>query len=114
MKATSIIQNVTSVAIVNSTWGGYFEYDGIYKAWNASVSAEDKENTIVSYFHSKGAFNHGDGQLVDGRTRTNVFLTKVVMEEWRFILDNFVENKALLTAGLAACCNNPAQFHNFW
>ena len=108
------------MAIVNATYGGYFEYDGIYKAWNASVQSTDKQNTIVSYFHSKGrhpspipthlllssfaartgGFNHGDGTLIDGRTRTNVFLTKVVMEDWRFILDHFAENKAL--------------FHNFW
>ena len=43
-----------------------------------------------------------------------MFLNKVVMEDWRFILDHFVENKDLLTAGLAATCSSPAQFHNFW
>lgn len=77
------------------------------------MKAQNKEKTIIGYFHSKGAYNV-PGSNFHARSADNIMLTRAIIEDWAFYIDHFRSNPNLITAGLANTCGKAAQFHNFW
>jgi hypothetical protein len=77
-------------------------------------TATSPERTVVGYMHSKGGGGSGNPLHPYGRTAMNVMLTKVVIEDWHFVFDQFLRNEHLKTVGIANTCGGAAQFHNFW
>ena len=98
---------------ITATNSSYYEYLGVHKAWTLQQSCIDLEKCLILYFHSKGAFNNYDANNV--RTVDNILLTKLVVEDWKYIIDIFRNDSRVNTVGMSSGCDNaPLQFHNFW
>jgi hypothetical protein len=117
-QASQVILGVVPNAIIHTKDAvGHYEYDGIHKSWELARNTPtvDQGKTIVGYFHSKGGMNsRSANQLFDGRNADNIMLTRIVLEDWEYVFNNFAENPNLLTAGMANTCGHAAQYHNFW
>ena len=77
----------------------------------AKVNDNKKKNAILTTSSS----NTGDdNKIEDLRTVENIYMTEYVINDWKFILDQFIANKNLSTAGAVEFCENPSHVHNFW
>lgn len=113
-RATNLIHNrIDPHAIVNATFGNYYEYNGISQVYRSAVAAKDRKNTVITYLHSKGGFNV-PGDVYKGRSASNIMLTRIITEDWKFYLDQFIANPVLNVAGLANTCGGAAMYENFW
>ena len=90
-----------------------FEYLGVHKAWELRKSCRSVHKCVILYFHSKSASNGFDGKR--SRSYTNIMLNKLVVEDWRYVLDAFRTQQNLSLAGMnAACPGYRYIFHNYW
>ena len=90
-----------------------FEYLGVHKAWELRKSCRSVRKCVILYFHSKSASNGFDGKR--SRSYTNIMLNKLVVEDWRYVLDAFRTQQNLSLAGMNAGCPGYRYiFHKYW
>jgi len=105
-----IDEKIVNITLQNDS---YFEYMGIHKVWELHHTCIDKSKCLILYFHSTGSFNNFDGKNV--RTPNNILLTRLIVEDWKYIINVFKHNEDAANLGLsAACFENPFQYYNFW
>jgi len=91
-------------------FGNIYEYGGIHKVWEIAKRCpnERKNSTIILYFHSKGMVYN---RTLEQRPYMKYF--KVVVKPWERVINQFIMDPDLDTAGFAAS-NTGFQWINFW
>lgn len=83
--------------------GNDFEYPGIKTIYDI---AEDDENTVILYFHTKG--------IVSGQTRIGDLLSLYTLDNYEMYLDRFQEDKTLDVCGVIPSVYGFSYFNFFW
>ena len=115
-----IVHSIIPKAEFHRSSGNRHEYPGIRRAWDIArkVPANEKKETYILYFHSKGMINGTGGQMYRGtkyeiRTPENNWLTKVVIEPWRDIIGRFKSDPSVNKVGYGGAKEGFCWF-NFW
>jgi len=95
------------ITITNSN---NYEYDGIKKLYNISLSEPDK---LYIYLHSKGMF-HWYNNNPNKRSEDEENLTKNTLYLWRDIVDVFEKNKNINKIGFIPAKEGWIWFNFFW
>lgn len=106
----NVDENIVNITLKNDS---HYEYLGIHKVWELHKTCIDKTKCLILYFHSTGSFNNWDGK--NARTANNIVLTRLLVEDWKYIIGLFRHNDDIANVGLSAgCLNQPMQYYNFW
>jgi hypothetical protein len=103
-KLKSLLENnYNKVQIYNVYKDNYYEYPGIQAIYNI---AEDDDDTLLLYFHSKG--------MTSNQHETRQYLFKYTIENYKTYINEFENNKQLETAGAIPHINGFIFFNFFW
>ena len=103
-KLKSLLENnYNKVQIYNVYKDNYYEYPGIQAIYNI---AEDDDDTLLLYFHSKG--------MTSNQHETRQYLFKYTVENYNQYVYEFNKNKNLDVAGMIPHINGFVYFNFFW
>jgi len=91
------------VKIYNVYQDNYYEYPGLQTIYKL---AEDDDDTLLLYFHSKG--------MTSNQHETRQYLFKYTIENYQNYITEFEKNKYLDTAGAIPHINGFIYFNFFW
>ena len=95
--------NYSKVEIINVFTDNVYEYPGLKAIYQI---AEDDDDTLLLYFHSKG--------MTSNQTETRQYLFKYTIGNYQSYINEFVDNKLLDTAGAIPHNNGFVFFNFFW
>jgi hypothetical protein len=106
--AESIVLEIAPNANVFTWIGNQYEFHGIRRMWELGQQ-RPLSNHYILYFHGKGMVNDKGP-----RSFMNNILTKVVVEDWQNVIQQFEANRNMTFAGYAISPSGWVWFNFIW